>query len=31
MGLINAALWPPDPPVLERLNQGFQRGASAAQ
>lgn len=29
MGLINAALWPPDPPVLARLNQGFQPGASA--
>jgi len=31
MGLINAALWPPDPPVLGRLEQGFQRGAPAAQ
>jgi len=31
MGLINAALWPPDPPVLERLNRGFQRGVAAAQ
>ena len=31
MGLINAALWPPDPPVLERLQQGFQRGVAAAQ
>lgn len=31
MGLINAALWPPDPPVLERLNQGYQRGVAATQ
>jgi AcrR family transcriptional regulator len=31
MGLINAALWPPDPPVLEQLQQGFQRGVPAAQ
>jgi len=31
MGLINAALWPPDPPVLAYLEIGFQRGAAAAQ
>ena len=31
MGLINAALWPPDPPVLEQLQKGFQRGVAAAQ
>jgi AcrR family transcriptional regulator len=31
MGLINAALWPPDPPVLGHLEQGFQRGAPAVQ
>ena len=31
IGLINAALWPPDPPVLEQLQQGFQRGVAAAQ
>ena len=31
MGLINAALWPPDPPVLGRLEQGFQRGVPGEQ
>jgi AcrR family transcriptional regulator len=31
MGLINAALWPPDPPVLETLERGFQRGLGAEQ
>ncbi len=31
MGLINAALWPPDPPVLAHLEQGFQHGVAAAQ
>jgi AcrR family transcriptional regulator len=31
MGLINAALWPPDPPVLERLLQGPAEGAPIAQ
>jgi AcrR family transcriptional regulator len=31
MGLINAALWPPDPPVLAHLDRGFQRGVAAPQ
>jgi AcrR family transcriptional regulator len=31
MGLINAALWPPDPAVLRHLERGFERGAPAAQ
>lgn len=31
MGLINAALWPPDPPVLAHLENGFQRGPPAVQ
>ncbi|HVY66478.1 MAG TPA: TetR family transcriptional regulator [Gammaproteobacteria bacterium] len=31
MGLINAALWPPDPPVLQRLERGFERGAAGEQ
>jgi AcrR family transcriptional regulator len=31
MGLINAALWPPDPAVLAILQRGFQRGTGAAQ
>jgi AcrR family transcriptional regulator len=30
LGLINAALWPPDPPVLALLEHGFQRGAAAS-
>jgi AcrR family transcriptional regulator len=31
MGLINAALWPPDPPVLRQLERGFQGGTPAPQ
>ena len=31
MGLINAALWPPDPPVLERMLRGPDGGTPAAQ
>ena len=29
--LISAALWPPDPPVLETLRRGFERGVPAVR
>jgi AcrR family transcriptional regulator len=31
MGLINAALWPPDPPVLERMLRGPDGGTPALE